>query len=337
MAANPSTSESTALAIRPSGAVALALESAGTVLGMNLLDMVATGRANLVTPAVMLDQVPAMHRLAVRVVTIDPKIETYGAPGKPGHVCLGATALQKVAMNAQVNWESVRQTDDWNDPYRIKYEAVGHVANLDGTRTRMAPGVVVIDLRGEPGWPVERLGADTREFLRQAEAAKQRKPMTFEIPPGTKSSTCRDCNRSIFWVPNPYKAGKTRPVDADGSDHWKTCPAKEQKGDEDDGWARVYQARQFIHRLAATKAMNAAIRKLGVPTSMPEERAAQPWVVMALVFDPPAEDPEIRRMLVAHKLGSQAALYGQPAAVAPAPAPAREPEPIDVSAFEEEP
>lgn len=336
MAANP-TSQSTSLALRPSGAVALALQSAGTALSMNLLEMVANGKANLVSPAVMLDKVPTLYRLAVRVVTIDPKVETYKAPGKPGEVCLGATALQKISRNAQVDWESIRQIDDWRDPHRVKYEAIGWVMNLDGTRTRMPPGIVVIDLRGEPTWPVDKLGSDTREFLRHAEAAAQRKPMTFDIPPGTKSSACRDCNRNIFWVPNPYKKDKTRPVDADGSDHWKTCPAKEQKPEEESGWPRVYQARQFIDRLAATKAMNAAIRKLGVPTSMPEERAAQPWVVMALVFDPPTDDPEIRRMLVAHALGAQNALYGPQVSAGPAPAREAQGEVIDVSAMREAP
>ncbi len=126
-------------------------------------------------------------------------------------------------------------------------------------------------------------------------------------------------------------------MDADGSDHWRTCAAKDQKPEDESGWPRVYQARQFIDRLAATKSMNAAIRKLGVPTSMAEERAAQPWVVMSLVFDPPTDDPEVRRMLVAHALGSQAALYGPP--TGPRPAPAREvpSDVIDVSAMEEAP
>lgn len=311
MAANPQP-PSTALAMRPSGAVALALKSAGTALGMNLLEMVSAGKANLISPAVMLDKVPDLYRLAVRVVTIDPETETYPAPGKAGQVCLGATALQKISHNAQVDWDTVRQIDDWRDPHRVKYEALGTVTNLDGTRSRMAPGVVVIDLRGEPGWPTEKLGSDTREFLRQAESAKQRKPMKFDVPKGSEGAPCRDCDKPIMWIPNPYKAGKKRPVDPDGSDHWRTCTAKEQKPDEDSGWPRVYQARQFIDRLAATKAMNAAIRKLGVPTSMPEDRAAQPWVVMALVFDPPTDDPEITRMRVAHVLGAQSALYGPP-------------------------
>ena len=336
MATNPMP-QTTALALRPSGAVALALQSAGTALSMNLLEMVANGKANLVSPAIMLDKVPDLYRLAVRVVTIDPKIETYKAPGKPGEVCLGATALQKISRNAQVDWETVHQIDEWRDPHRVKYEALGWVMNLDGTRTRMPPGIVVIDLRGEPDWSVGKLGSDTREFLRQAEAAAQRKPMTFDIPPGTKSSTCRDCNRNIFWVPNPYKKDKTRPVDVDGSDHWRTCPAKEQKPEEESGWPRVYQARQFIDRLAATKAMNAAIRKLGVPTSMPEDRAAQPWVVMALVFDPPTDDPEVRRMLVAHALGSQAALYGTPRGSNPPATREMQADVIDISGMEEEP
>lgn len=53
--------------------------------------------------------------------------------------------------------------------------------------------------------------------------------MTFEIPVGTPASACRSCHARIFWIRTT--AGKSMPVDTDGTSHFATCPnaAKHRK------------------------------------------------------------------------------------------------------------
>lgn len=56
----------------------------------------------------------------------------------------------------------------------------------------------------------------------------ERKPVTFDIPPGTPERTCSEpsCRAPIFWIVTA--AGKRMPVNADGTSHFATCPkAKE--------------------------------------------------------------------------------------------------------------
>jgi len=219
------------------------------------LDAVRRKEVNLVSPTLVIDELPAMMKLSVRMVTIDPQNETYKAPGS-SKVCLHKVALDKIAATAQVSWEIIEQADDWNDPHRVKYRVAGWVKNLDGS-LRKLQDIKVIDLRGEKGWPDEDLGSDAREYIRTTRTG--------------------------------------------------------------DPWTRIYAARQHIDSLCVSKAKNRAIRSLGVPVAMPMEQAVKPWVVVALVPDYDTSDPEVRRMLVAHQLGSQAALYGPPAGVALSP------------------
>lgn len=54
----------------------------------------------------------------------------------------------------------------------------------------------------------------------------ERKPVRYEIPPGTQPSPCRGCRARIWWVKTP--AGKAMPVDSDGTPHWATCPQAKQ-------------------------------------------------------------------------------------------------------------
>lgn len=302
-------SPETALAVRPSGAIAKALEAAG------FLQAVTEGKCNLVTPAMFLDQAPALHRLAVRAVTLDVERETYKSPnGKEGEVALGAVALQKIARNAQVNWEDPKRLDDGKEPYLRTYQVGGTIVELDGQRTRLMPGVVTLDYRGEPDWPVEKLGADARACLLAA-AKKDKTPSKWEIPAGAKSSNCRDCQQPAFWVKTDK--GKNVLVNPDGTCHFDTCEAK-PKGL--DGWGEVFQARHFIDRLCITKAMSACIRKLGIPSSLPKERAEKPWIVMAMIQDLDMNDPDQKRAALAQCLGGSFAMYGAPPSM-----PVREP------------
>jgi ferredoxin len=44
----------------------------------------------------------------------------------------------------------------------------------------------------------------------------------FPIPAGTRPSTCRGCDRTVFWIVT--EAGRKMPVDPDGISHFATCP-----------------------------------------------------------------------------------------------------------------
>lgn len=296
-----------------------------------LLSQYEREKYNLCTPITILDGVPPMHRVSVRVVQIDADTETYAIPGGD-KVGLGKTALDKIAAAAGINWipERCGQIDGYNDAHRIKYRAVCSIQDFDGRR-RIVFAEKEVDLRGEPAWPVERLGIDTREFIRVAD---NKATFHMEIPAGTKASKCRECGQQIFWVETKNK--KNMPLDPSGDSHFSTCPVKAKAPA---GWERVYQQRSNIHSLAESKAKLRCIRAaLGVPVSMPKDQAAKPFVVPALVPDLDVSDPEIKRMVAASLLGSQEALYG------PRPLPAGlqtpvqdELEEIDVSAMVEEP
>jgi hypothetical protein len=50
----------------------------------------------------------------------------------------------------------------------------------------------------------------------------ERKPLTFDIPPGAPVSSCSGCNADILWIVT--RAGKRMPVNGDGTSHFATCP-----------------------------------------------------------------------------------------------------------------
>ena len=298
----------------------------------DLLAQYQREKYNFATPITVLDQVPPMHRVSVRVVQIDPKTETYPIPGGD-KVGLGKTALDKIAAAAGISWSPERcgQIDSYNDPHRCKYRAVCTVQDFDGRR-RTVFAEKEVDLRGEPDWPVERLGVDTREFIRVAD---NKAPFHMDVPAGTRGAKCRDCGAEIFWV--EMKNKRKMPLDPNGDSHFATCPAKVKLPA---GWERVYQQRSNIHSLAESKAKLRCIRAaLGVPVSMSEEQAAKPFVVPALVPDLDTTDPEIKRMMAASLLGATEAMYGPKLPAGPLPTPVQdepEAEPIDVSAMPEE-
>ncbi len=82
----------------------------------------------------------------------------------------------------------------------------------------------------------------------------------------------------------------------------------------------LQMARKHIHALAESKAMNRAIRRLGIASGMTEQQAAQPWVVVALV--PDMSHPEMRRAMIQSLAGNQALLYGHTQPEAPRALPA---------------
>lgn len=136
---------------------------------------------NLCAPVTAIDRVPDMYRISVRVVTVNPETETYPIPGEnrdnPDHkVGLAKVALDKIASAGNIQWlpGQCGQIDDWKDPYRVKYRAVGLMKNFDG-ESRIISAEKVIDLRGKPGDPEDQMGADTQEIIRVAKK-KNRDP-----------------------------------------------------------------------------------------------------------------------------------------------------------------
>jgi hypothetical protein len=286
---------------------------------------------NVVSPITLLDRVPPMHRVSIRVVQIDPETETYPIPGGD-KLGLGKTALDKIAAAAGISWlpERCGQIDAYNHPHRVKYRAVCTIQDFDGRR-RTIGAEKEVDLRGEPGSPLDKLGVDTREFVRVADS---KAAFHMEVPTGTKPSVCRDCATEVFWVKTAK--GRNVPLDADGTSHFATCPAKAQTAP---GWDRVYQQRSNIHSLAESKAKLRCIRSaLALPTSMTRDQVTKPFVVPALVPDLDVSDPEIKHMVAASLIGSEAALYGPQRMPPGARKPVQdEPEAIDVSYMTEAP
>ncbi len=293
---------------------------------------------NLLVPITKIDQLPDMHRLSVREVHVDAETETYKIPGGElgkEKVALGKVALDKIAMAAGIQWipNQCGRTDDGRDPYLVTYRVTGLIRNFDGQSVVIGPKEKTVDLRGEPGWPDEKLGADTREFIRVAD---KKTPSRFEIPTGTKSSTCKDCGAQAFWVKT--QGGKNVLVDPDGLCHFDTCSAKAAKGPA--GWDRVFQARAHILSLAESKAKNRCIREaLAIPVAMTKEQAAKPFVVASLVLAPDMSDPDVKRAAIAHMFGASSALYGPaPAAMGPRPVnpPAHDPVTIEAQVVDNE-
>jgi hypothetical protein len=110
-------------------------------------------------------------------------------------------------------------------------------------------------------------------------------------------------------------------------------------------------ARKFILRLAESKAMNRAIRRLGIASSYTRRELDKPFVVTKIMFTGQTDDPKLRT-LFAGKIadaftGGHAALYSgerhptpamhpQTRALPPAPTPGHEPPPVGQSAGDDD-
>ena len=116
-------------------------------------------------------------------------------------------------------------------------------------------------------------------------------------------------------------------IDArDGSPQIEEIITKAQKaknGQGRDPSPQILELRKFIIRHAESKAMNRAIRKLGVRTSYKRAELQKPFVVAKIMFDGHSDDPALRRLfaekIADNFLGGSRALYGAPPARQPAP------------------
>jgi hypothetical protein len=136
-------------------------------------------QAHLVTPMVAVSAIAPSHAINIAVVVIDPSVDATTGAGadvyhqpsihktkkvgedwQPLEVSLGKTGLLKIAHAAGITWVESHRTDDGHSPYYWAWTAVGEVVDFDGTRRRLPPGSVEIDLRdGSPqigGWTVDK-------------------------------------------------------------------------------------------------------------------------------------------------------------------------------------
>lgn len=125
-------------------------------------------------------------------------------------------------------------------------------------------------------------------------------------------------------------------IDArDGSPQVEEIVEKAKNAKDKDGNPRprdprpqIIELRKFLLRHAESKAMNRAIRKLGVRTSYKRKELAKPFVAARVLFTGRTDDPELRRIFAGKIadtfLASRLALFGggTPPALPPAP-PAR--------------
>lgn len=274
-------SDEKALALKPSDPIGAALAAYNP------------DRFNLCAPVTALDRLPAMHRLSVRVVQVDPATETYKIPGEKDDdpkrkVGLSKVALDKLAAAANIQWvpDKCGRVDDGKDPSYITYRAVGVLRNFDGEQ-RVICAEKTIDLRGRPGAPDHEMGADTLELIRVAE-----KKNADELANAAK-----------------YKRQPRPPRDP---------------------WQQIAQARQQAPSYAESKAKNRAIRQaLAVPVAMPLDQVGKPFVIPALVLNPDMTDPQVKAAALQNMYGATAALYGGQAAQ-PARTAAPTPAPLDV-------
>jgi len=110
--------------------------------------------ANIVSPVASVDSIMAMHKVSLRMVTIDHTVDSYGGGAEvyKGKFCekderaLGKVGLDKIQAAAGVQViESIR-TDDRQAPLFWEYRVTLGIQDLDGT-WRQATATRAIDLR----------------------------------------------------------------------------------------------------------------------------------------------------------------------------------------------
>jgi len=145
-------------------------------------------RANLITPCVQLDHVPAMHGVSLRHVSIDPSPEA-GEVYQDKQFCraderaLTKIGLLKLWQAAGGSVTDSRRMDDRADRFYCEWRVAVRLQQLDG-RTVEIPGSKTIDFRpGSPqiaGWTAKRLAqarqviealAESKALLRAIRAA----------------------------------------------------------------------------------------------------------------------------------------------------------------------
>jgi len=151
---------------------------------------------NILTPVSAIDRIPDEMRVRVAIVKVNTDNETYPLPGGGGKRALQKVALDRIASALGIRWTHSAQTDNYNDPHRVQFSVEGEYIDFDGM-IKNAPGTKEIDLRGEPGWPEEDLGKDTREFIRQAIASEKKHAEKYNRTPNLDKAVASAWDRIL--------------------------------------------------------------------------------------------------------------------------------------------
>lgn len=92
----------------------------------------AMENAHLISPASSVGAMPEGVGLALTIVSVDPKNDTYSTDG--GKLGLGKATLQKIAHAIGISWDPMRsgRIDDGSNPYYVRWKAVCTYRAFDG-------------------------------------------------------------------------------------------------------------------------------------------------------------------------------------------------------------
>jgi hypothetical protein len=125
---------------------------------------------HLVSPATSCDSLPEGCEVAISLVVLDPKVETYSIPGMTG-LGISKPALDRIAAAAGIVWipERSGRLDDGRDPHFCAYRMVGILRAFDGS-ARPLQGTKQIDLRDGSALVRSILSRAPKERESQAQA-----------------------------------------------------------------------------------------------------------------------------------------------------------------------
>ena len=92
----------------------------------------AQQHAHLISPATAVGNMPDGCGIAMSIVTVDVKLDTYSTGG--GKLGLSKTVLQKIGHAAGVSWDPIAsgRLDDGSHPHYVRWRAVGTYRAFDG-------------------------------------------------------------------------------------------------------------------------------------------------------------------------------------------------------------
>jgi hypothetical protein len=92
----------------------------------------AQQNAHLISPATAVGNMPDGCGIAMSIVTVDVKLDTYSTGG--GKFGLSKTVLQKIGHAAGISWDPIAsgRLDDGSHPYYVRWRAVGTYRAFDG-------------------------------------------------------------------------------------------------------------------------------------------------------------------------------------------------------------
>jgi len=259
--------------------------------------------------------IPPGHAIAPSLVMIGDD-DVYPVPGNKEKVCLGKTALNRVAAAAGVRWDPVltRRLDDGSNPHYCHYRAVGVVTDVDG-QERIFSEEKEVDLRD---------GSAQMAIIVRSGIKKNQRNYAPKIV---------NYNADIVLIEPDYSdrvaiRAWRHAIAAYNAAYWQV-PKNQRTGlwSLTDPLDQVDEIRAHILSHASTKAKNRALRMgLGVPIAGTAKNM-QAFLVCRSIFTgqfgDAAIDASVAQQITAAALGAKHRLYGAIAGP-PAPEPVQE-------------